>query len=242
MLDRLRQRLGYAEVMATVAVFVALGGSSYALTGGSIGSRELKDNAIRSADLRDNGVRARDVRNGTLGTADVHDDALTGADIRESTLETVPSASTANRAATAERAARSESADLAASIKAPEGFHEVGTRGGPPFNPGCENYTASPAFPSVGFYKDHEGVVHLKGAYQCTGAGALAFNLPAGYRPAAGLAHTQAIACFGGGNCPASHTTLVQVIGSGFAPGADGGILADASIAILDGITFRAAG
>jgi hypothetical protein len=98
-----------------------------------------------------------------------------------------------------------------------------------------------PAFPSVGLYKDREGVVHVKGAYTCTTAGALVFNLPLGYRPASGKAHTQAIACFGGGNCPASHTTLLQVIATGFAHGADGGILADATTAVLDGVTLRAA-
>jgi hypothetical protein len=223
----IRRRCSYANVMVSVAVFVALGGSSYAVAGGSIGSRQLKDNAVRSADLRNNDVRGKDVRNGTL----------TGADIRESTLRGVP---TASRAAAADHATRADAAGRADSIAAPEGFHAVGTPGEPPFNPGCQNNTGNPAFPPVGFYKDREGVVHLRGAYTCTSAGALGFNLPAGYRPGAGTAHTQAIVCFGGGNCPASHTTLVQVIGSGFAPGADGGILADATIALLDGVAFRA--
>jgi hypothetical protein len=245
-----RPRLRYADVMATMAVFIALGGSSYAIATGSVGSRELKNDTVRSTDLRNNDIHAVDVRNGTLTGADVKDDALTGADIRESTLRTVPSARTATtagaarratRADGADRATRAHSADLAAALAAPERFHEVGTPGEPPFNPGCANDTGNPSFPSVGFYKDREGVVRVKGAYTCTTAGSLVFNLPPGDRPASGKAHTQAIACFGGGNCPASHTTLVQVIGSGFAPGADGGIFADATIAVLDGITFRAA-
>jgi hypothetical protein len=52
--------------MATVAVFVALGGISYAVATGSINSRELKNNSIRSTDLRNNNVRSKDVRNGSL--------------------------------------------------------------------------------------------------------------------------------------------------------------------------------
>ena len=44
MLGRMRERLTYGNVMATVALFVGLGGTSYALTlpKKSVGSRELK--------------------------------------------------------------------------------------------------------------------------------------------------------------------------------------------------------
>jgi hypothetical protein len=91
MLASLRRRLSYANAMATIAVFIALGGSSYAVATGSIASRELKDNTLRSADLKNNDIRAKDVRNGTLAGVDVKNDALTGADMRESTLQTVPS-------------------------------------------------------------------------------------------------------------------------------------------------------
>ena len=56
--------------MATVAVFVALGGTSYAIATGSIGTREIKNNSVGTKDLRNNGVRSRDVRNGSLLAAD----------------------------------------------------------------------------------------------------------------------------------------------------------------------------
>jgi hypothetical protein len=70
MLAKLRSCLTYSNVMATVAVFVALGGTSYAIATGSIGSREIKNNSVASKDLRNNGVRGRDVRNGSLLAAD----------------------------------------------------------------------------------------------------------------------------------------------------------------------------
>ncbi len=40
----LRSRLTYANVMATLALFVALGGTSYAAA--KIGSAQIKDNSI----------------------------------------------------------------------------------------------------------------------------------------------------------------------------------------------------
>jgi hypothetical protein len=64
MLSKLRSRLTYANVMATVAVFLALGGSSYAAL--RVGSRQLVDNSVRTKDIRNNDVRSKDVRNSTL--------------------------------------------------------------------------------------------------------------------------------------------------------------------------------
>ena len=63
MLARLRPSLTYANVMATIAVFVALGGTSYAVATGSIGSREIRDDSVRSKDIRDRTIRVGDVRN-----------------------------------------------------------------------------------------------------------------------------------------------------------------------------------
>jgi hypothetical protein len=60
----------YANVMATVAVFIALGGTSYAVATGSIDSREIKNNTIRSKDVRNNDVRSKDVRDRSLVAKD----------------------------------------------------------------------------------------------------------------------------------------------------------------------------
>ena len=66
MLAQLRSSLTYANVMATVALFVALGGTSYAVATGSIDSREIKNDTVRSKDVRNNDIRSRDVRNRSL--------------------------------------------------------------------------------------------------------------------------------------------------------------------------------
>jgi hypothetical protein len=76
--------------VALLALFVALGGTSYAAATGSIDSRELKNNAVRSSDLRNNDVRGRDIRNGTIGTADVGNGSLLAEDFLPGQLPAGP--------------------------------------------------------------------------------------------------------------------------------------------------------
>jgi hypothetical protein len=83
-MKRLRSNLTYANVMATVAVFIALGGASYAavkLPKNSVGTKQIKKEAITGAKIK----------NG----------AVTGAKIAITSLGTVPSATTAASATTA---------------------------------------------------------------------------------------------------------------------------------------------
>lgn len=54
------------QAIGLLALFVALGGTSYAVATGSIDSREIKDNTIRSKDIRNNEVRSKDVRDRSL--------------------------------------------------------------------------------------------------------------------------------------------------------------------------------
>jgi len=72
----MRDRLSYANVMATIAVFLALGGTSYALTlprnsvgpaqlrPDSVGRSELQRNAVRSPAVRDRSIKLRDIARG----------------------------------------------------------------------------------------------------------------------------------------------------------------------------------
>lgn len=55
MLSRPAARLSYANVMATVAGFVALGGSSNAAM--TITGEQIEDNSVASADVRNNSIR-----------------------------------------------------------------------------------------------------------------------------------------------------------------------------------------
>jgi hypothetical protein len=84
--------------MATVAVFVALGGTSYAVATGSIDSRELKNETVRSNDIRNNQVSTRDLRNNSARGGDIRNNTVTGSDVLESSLGEVPNAATAGNA------------------------------------------------------------------------------------------------------------------------------------------------
>ena len=46
-----RPQLSYANAMSTVAVFIALGGTSYAVARNSIGTPQLKNGAVQTGDL-----------------------------------------------------------------------------------------------------------------------------------------------------------------------------------------------
>ena len=71
----LGRHLSYANVMATIAVFVALGGTSYA--------------ALK--------ITGADVRNGSLSNRDLKKNTLDGSRIRESRLGKVPKSKNADR-------------------------------------------------------------------------------------------------------------------------------------------------
>jgi hypothetical protein len=74
MLTRLSPHLSYANVMATIAVFVALGGSSYAalrITGkqvrnGSLTSADIRNSSLTTSDVRNRSLLARDFKSGQL--------------------------------------------------------------------------------------------------------------------------------------------------------------------------------
>lgn len=90
------RRIGYADVVATVALFVALGGGAWALArdsvdstaivDGSVRSRELTDDDVRGVDIQASGVHGSDIANGSLEGTDVADDSLAADDIDEATF------------------------------------------------------------------------------------------------------------------------------------------------------------
>ena len=91
-----------ATVISLLALFVSLGGVSYAVATGSIDSREIRNNAVRTKDLRNNDIRGLDIRNSTIQGRDVAVSSILGEDIRESTLAEVPAATRADSAAAVE--------------------------------------------------------------------------------------------------------------------------------------------
>jgi hypothetical protein len=64
----LRRRLTYSNVMATLAVFIAVGGSAAAAV------------VITGRNVKDGSLTGSDVKNGSLSTLDVKDHSLLGTD------------------------------------------------------------------------------------------------------------------------------------------------------------------
>jgi hypothetical protein len=73
MIRRLRDKLTYANVVASLALFVALGGTSYALTlpRNSVGSKQIRTRAVGASEIRKSAVRGNEVRDRSLDIGDL---------------------------------------------------------------------------------------------------------------------------------------------------------------------------
>lgn len=78
-MSKLRPRLTYANVMATVAVFIALGGSSYAAV-------TLSANSVKSKHLAEGAVKRSDIGKGAVNSAKVADSSLLAKDFKAGQL------------------------------------------------------------------------------------------------------------------------------------------------------------
>jgi hypothetical protein len=110
MLDPIRRRLSYANVMSTIAVFLVLGGGAAFAAGhlgkNTVGSKQLKKNAVVTSKVKANAINGSKVADGSLTGADlaagsvntaqladgavnsakVLDKSLTGGDVGSDTL------------------------------------------------------------------------------------------------------------------------------------------------------------
>src|SRR3954453_10662092 len=93
MLARFGDRLSYANVVATLALFVALGGTGYAAS--QITTKDVKNRSLKGGDLRK--------------------DTVTGTEVNESKLKQVPRARAAETAGTADISKSAGTATLAGS-------------------------------------------------------------------------------------------------------------------------------
>ena len=214
-MNKLLGKLTYANVMATIAVFIALGGASYAATQlprNSVGSRQLKSNAVTTAKIKRG--------------------AVTGTKVKLSSLGKVPSAGHAD---TADQAGNADSlAGLSASryLTSPtEPVRLIGAPGNPGFGSGFKNF--GPAFAPAGFYKDQFGIVHLQGLVDPPGFAGTIFTLPDGYLPDQSYNFT-----YFGALADSKLIVPIQITVSGNVEAATSNYENSLS---LDGISFRAA-
>jgi hypothetical protein len=204
------RRPSAALVIAIIALLLSMIGTGYA-----------------AFELPKNSVGTKQLKKGSVTGAKVKKHTLTGDSINLKKLGTVPAA---------------EVAASANSLAAPEAVHLVGAGGQPQFMGGSENYPLTVGgahLQPVGFYKDHEGIVHLQGI-AATGKTPIAetyvpvFQLPPGYRPTANAISLFANGGIGAALIAGANTNVKGVNVEGMVLGSK-----ESSI-VLEGITFRA--
>jgi hypothetical protein len=234
MLRKLLSHLTYANVMATIAVFIALGGGAYAVS-----------------TAPKNSVVSKSIKNGQVKSADVQDDGLTGADINEDTLGQVPQAFSALNAQNTEQADHATSADSATDAQTldgidspnfarsdqPSSFTDAGRGNDDLFDFSCDNTRAwgnrsTNINEKAAYWRDQFGVVHLRGTLRrcATPSSDTIFTLPAGFRP--GKSEYFSVAAVD--DTPPTAIVGIGADGTVYAPGS-----ATNDLRSLDGITFR---
>jgi hypothetical protein len=96
---RLGRSITYSNVVATMALFIALGGVSYAavkLPKNSVGTKQIKKNAVTGVKIKKGTLTGDKLKNATITGKAVKDGGLSGSDINLATLGTVPVAATAS--------------------------------------------------------------------------------------------------------------------------------------------------
>jgi len=98
MRQRIRSHVTYANVMATIAVFLVLsGGTAVALTGsntvftddivnGEVKAADIGSNAVGSSKIVDGGVQSADIYDGAVDSPDILDGAVSNNDVRKNAI------------------------------------------------------------------------------------------------------------------------------------------------------------
>jgi hypothetical protein len=79
MLERFRSKLTYANVMATIAMFMVVTGIGFAVAAlpkGSVGKKQLKNGAVTKKKLRNSAVSSAKIKKGAVGRSDLANAAV----------------------------------------------------------------------------------------------------------------------------------------------------------------------
>ena len=154
-----------ALVISLIALFVALGGTTYAATSlpaNSVGTQQIKNGAVTASKLNPhasvkNAINARTAQNATYAKTAQDATALGGYPASYFALAAI------------------------------EPAHVIGVTNQPAFENGWSSSLAAED-EGLSFYKDSWGIVHLQGnAANVNATTSTIFNLPTGYRPAKNL-------------------------------------------------------
>jgi hypothetical protein len=89
LLRRVRGRLTFANTTSLLALFVALGGTSYAaatLAANSVGSRQIRYSGVHMQDIAPNAVGKSEIGTGAVGQNEIRNDAVGPGELRKDSV------------------------------------------------------------------------------------------------------------------------------------------------------------
>lgn len=108
---RLFRHLTFSNVIAVVALFIALGGAAYA--GSKLNGKNIVNGSIGGGKLKNETITANKIKKGTITGAQIEANSISSSAINLTTLGTVPTATTAQTATTAMSATTATTAQTA---------------------------------------------------------------------------------------------------------------------------------
>jgi hypothetical protein len=79
----LKPHLTYSNVMATAAVFIALGGGAYAVSTNSVKSKHIVNDEVKSADVREESLNAGDIDSSSFAWEELPVGGVSAAQVRD---------------------------------------------------------------------------------------------------------------------------------------------------------------
>lgn len=86
MLTRIARRMGYANVMSTLALFFALGGTAVAGATALVTGADIRDGSVTGRDVRDRSLTGRELARASVNGRVVQNRSLTGTDIQNGSV------------------------------------------------------------------------------------------------------------------------------------------------------------
>jgi hypothetical protein len=108
---RLVRHISFSNVIAVIALFIALGGAAYA--GTKINGKTIVNKSIGGGKLKNETITANKIKKGTITSAQIAPGSINSTQINVNSLTTVPSATTATTATSATTATTATTAKTA---------------------------------------------------------------------------------------------------------------------------------
>ena len=233
----LGERVTYANVTATLALFIALGGVGYAaskLPKDSVGSKQIRENAIKASEQAPNSVDGSNLMDASIGADDLGPSSVGSGSIADGAVgsdDLGPDSVNSGKIADGSVAPGDLAADQA--TVAPTLENCVGVT----------PWAIGGGGSAPGYWMDAHRIVHLQGAVSCPGdatEGGTIFSMPQAYRPQI----QSTVVRFGvlGGNVSMAQVAVITTAsGALLVYDAPNDSVVD-NFVNLDGVTYRAVG